>query len=175
MGFRPRLSEERLDHQPARTRPSRGGGFGWAGNRQGINTPLEPFKPAVEALHRFLEDWTARQNIHSLPRNLVGFSQGAALAYAYSLIHPEEVHAVAGMAGFLPAGSEGYFPGKPLQGKPVFVAHGSLDETVPIDAAGRAVRGLEAAGARVTYCVTDVGHKLGAACLRSLNQFVSGL
>jgi len=47
------------------------------------------------------------------------------------------------------------------------VAHGTQDQLVPIDRARTSIELLEQAGAQVTYCEDEVGHKLSAnACVR---------
>jgi phospholipase/carboxylesterase len=58
-----------------------------------------------------------------------------------------------------------------LKGKPVFVAHGTRDETVTIESARASIEILEQAGAQVTFCEDDVGHKVSAGCLRALKDF----
>ena len=71
----------------------------------------------------------------------------------------------------MPEGADRFISRQPLQGKRVFVAHGNQDELVPVERARRSVELLKQAGARVTYCEHQVGHKLGAACFRSLQTF----
>jgi predicted esterase len=51
------------------------------------------------------------------------------------------------------------------------VAHGERDEIVRMDRAYHAVDVLEQAGAQVTGCFDDVGHKLGASCFRGLENY----
>jgi predicted esterase len=60
-----------------------------------------------------------------------------------------------------------------LEGKSFFVAHGTKDQTVPIERARAALTLLEQAGAQVTFCEDDVGHKVSVACLRALKDFFS--
>jgi phospholipase/carboxylesterase len=62
-----------------------------------------------------------------------------------------------------------------LEGKPFFAAHGTRDETVTIDVARASMEILEQAGAKVTFCEDDVGHKVSAACLRALKSFFSDM
>jgi phospholipase/carboxylesterase len=147
------------------------GGYGWTPNRLGIETPIDDFLAACASLNRLISVWEQEHALPPIPADLVGFSQGAALAYSFSLIYPEKIDKVAGLAGFLPSRASRYFSSRPLSGKHVLIAHGTRDETVPIQAAEEAVRGLELAGARVDYCVSDVGHKLGSACLHALDEF----
>ena len=60
---------------------------------------------------------------------------------------------------------------RPLEGKSFFVAHGTKDETVTIDRARASIALLEQAGAHVTYCEDEVGHKVSVKCLQGLKNF----
>jgi predicted esterase len=42
---------------------------------------------------------------------------------------------------------------------------------VPLERARGSIEMLEGAGAQVTFCEAEVGHKLSAECLRSLRSF----
>ncbi len=148
-----------------------GGGYGWHPHTSGIRTGIDDFKPAVEGLMRLIDRWSASQNVDASTFSLIGFSQGTALCYALALLHPARVEKLAGLAGFLPAGAETLAKPGLLEGKPIYVAHGSQDDTVPVERARQAVETLERAGAKVTYCEDQVGHKLGANCLRGLESF----
>ena len=101
----------------------------------------------------------------------MGFSQGAALVSAMALMHPERINRIGLLAGFVPAGAEALADTRPLSGTDVFVAHGTSDEMVKIEFARRSVRLLQEAGANVTYCEDEVGHKLSVKCLRALQAF----
>jgi len=144
-------------------RPPQSGGRGWPG--------LEDFRPAGEALIALMEAYAAANNLEAEAFDVMGFSQGAALAIALALTYPRRIGRAAVLSGFLPAGSEERLPERPLNGKPFFVAHGTRDEMVRIEYAHRTVEFLEQAGARVTSCEDEVGHKVGAACLRALEHF----
>ena len=61
---------------------------------------------------------------------------------------------------------------RPLDGKSVFVTHGTRDEMVPIDRARASVAVLEQAGARIVYCEDEVGHKVSLNCLRALRSYL---
>ncbi len=148
------------------------GGYSWSPPRTRKGWPgLDDFRPAVQALLELLTP--AHFPGAALDRvDLVGFSQGTALAYAFALIQPQRVRAVAGLSGFLPDGVATFLGSeKPLQGKPVFVSHGAQDDIVPIDMARRSVEFLQQAGAEVTYCEDEAGHKLGADCFSALGSF----
>ena len=103
--------------------------------------------------------------------DLMGFSQGGALSNVLAFLYPERIRRTAILAGFVPAGLEALAPKRPLEGRPFFIAHGTKDEMVRIDRARESISILEEAGAKVTYCEDNVGHKVSANCLRALNQF----
>jgi predicted esterase len=77
------------------------------------------------------------------------------------------------LAGFVPSGMEEIVAKSPLEGKTVFVAHGTKDEMVPVQRAHVSVELLERAGAKVTYCEDEVGHKVSVTCLRALESYFS--
>ncbi len=64
---------------------------------------------------------------------------------------------------------------QPLAGKSCFMAHGTQDELVPVARARQARQTLLEAGAKVTYCEDDVGHKLSASCFRGMGKFFENL
>ena len=101
----------------------------------------------------------------------MGFSQGAALCYAFTLSYPNRVASLAALSGFMPDDVETIVNKKPLSEHSIFVTHGTLDHLVPVDRARRAVKLLGQAGAKVTYCEAEVGHKLGVDCFRALANF----
>lgn len=168
--FAQRLPKDSLLVAPRGLYPDPEGGFTWYPD-QGRDWPeITAFEPAVQALDELLDpghfpdvDWTDVR--------MVGFSQGAALVYSYGLVHPDRVRALAGLAGFLPEGAQTLSGNRPLDGKPVFVAHGTEDITVPVARGRDAVRLLEEAGAKVTYCEDSVGHKLSLNCFKGLEAF----
>lgn len=146
------------------------GGYGWHKYNPGAWPWVDDFLPAVESLHNLLHSGPFYPADISVV-NLVGFSQGAALAFAFALKYPSRVDRIAGLSGFLPEGSDALLRNKPLKGKPIFIAHGEQDRLVPVDKARQAVKLLESAGSQVTYCEDDVGHKLSMSCYRGLENF----
>jgi phospholipase/carboxylesterase len=91
-----------------------------------------------------------------------------------AFLHPNRIRRVGILAGFIPSGLEEFASQRPLEGKPFFVAHGTRDDMVPIDRARASIEILEQAGAQVTYCEDEVGHKVSLPCLRALREFMTG-
>jgi phospholipase/carboxylesterase len=130
------------------------------------------FHPAIEKLLILIENWPATFPAADFSRfRLAGFSQGGALAYTFTLLHPEQVTALAGLASFLPDGAAAYLPEGALAGLPVYISHGEKDTLVPVARARQAAQLLDRAGAQVTYCESDVGHKLSADCFKGMEVF----
>jgi phospholipase/carboxylesterase len=132
---------------------------------------LEDLQASADALLALTGAYAASVGVSSDRFDIIGFSEGAALAITLTLMHPEKIRRVGVLAGFAPAGADRLPTGPVLQGKPVFVAHGTQDRRVPISASRESVRLLERLGARVTVCEAEIGHKVSAACLHGLQTF----
>ena len=149
------------------------GGFSWRPIRSdNLGWPsLDDLRPAAESLISLMDGYSADKNLDASQFDVMGFSQGAALTNTITLLHPERIRRVGILAGFVPANAEQIIERKPLKDKAIFIAHGRLDETVKIETARQSVKLLEMAGANTTFCVDEVGHKVGAHCLRELEGF----
>jgi phospholipase/carboxylesterase len=151
--------------------PARPSGYSWRrGPGHGWPT-LVDLEPAVGSLLALIDAYAADNGLDAAQFDAVGFSQGAALVAALTLLQPARVGRAGVLAGFIPEGAEALARSRPLGGKPFFVAHGTRDPRVPVEHAHTTVRLLEEAGAQVTYCEDDVAHKLGLKCLRALESF----
>ncbi len=153
--------------------PASRGGYSWRVIRPGTwgHATLDDLRPSTEALVRFVDEWSLSVGLGARSFDVMGFSQGGALAAVLSLLYPERVGKVAVLSAFVPEGAEPYLRDGALTGKSYFIAHGRLDGLVPPERARRSVALLEEAGARVTFCEAEVGHKVGATCLSALRAF----
>ncbi len=169
--FASRLPEDALLIAPRAPYPSEIGGFSWVERKSGELPWLDDFRFPVELVQMLLNDLSGRFVGDFSQIDLVGFSQGGALALAFAMLNPARVKRVAGLATFLPEKSDDLISRKPLVGKSIFMGHGTEDDIVPVELARDAVRQLQAAGADVSYCETEVGHKLGADCFNAYAAF----
>jgi phospholipase/carboxylesterase len=96
----------------------------------------------------------------------MGFSQGAALAFAAAQ-GGMKVAGIIALAGFVPYGDL-----QGLENVPVFWGHGTHDELVPVERARKDVKRLLDGAAEVHFCEADVGHKLGIECTRGLKHWL---
>lgn len=152
---------------------SREGGYSWRAPDSGKWPSMASLEPSALALADFLDAWPRANGLDASQVDMIGFSQGAAMTFAFGLLYPARVRKMAILAGFAPDGAEPFATPGHLGGKKVFVAHGTQDETVPIAQAQRSLQLLEQAGAEVVYCESDVKHKLSADCLKALEAFLS--
>lgn len=146
------------------------GGYSWREIRTGTwgLASLVDFRPAADALIGFLDDWAATTDLDGNQFDLMGFSQGAAMVYTLALLYPQRIRRMAALSGFVPEG--GTIPD--LTGKPVFISHGRQDEMIPVERSRQAAAQFEKAGALVTYCESDTGHKVSKECLKALELFL---
>lgn len=154
--------------------PAEQGGYSWRPPQTATfgRPSLETLKPAAEALISLIDAYSSSVRVDAAEFDVMGFSQGAAMSNVLALLYPHRIHKAAILAGFIPSGLEDVIARRPLTGKPFFVAHGTQDEMVPVDRARASVTLLEQAGAQVTYCEDEVGHKVSANCLRALKDFM---
>lgn len=171
--FSPHLPPGHVLIAPRGLYPSPLGGYSWHPFQNKAWPNVEDFYPAIETINQILDD-VYFNNADFSRLSVVGFSQGAALAYTYLIKHPPIFVKFAGLSGFLPEGIEDILSGRPLEGKQGYVTHGTQDNLVPIARARRSVELLESAGAQITYCEGDVGHKLSIECFRGMETFFVG-
>ena len=149
------------------------GGYSWSSRNTGLEdrSSLEQLRPSAESLLRIVDEYVASINIDASTIDVIGFSQGAAMCSTLAFLYPQRIRKVGMLAGFVPTGLEELVSQRPVEGKPFFVAHGTKDETVTIETARASVEVLEQAGAQVTFCEDNVGHKVSVNCLRALKTF----
>lgn len=157
---------------PYTTSPS---GYSWRTPQFGTEerSSLEQLRPAAEALIKLIDAYQLSAGIEASVFDVMGFSQGAAMSNLLTFLYPQRIRKTGILAGFVPSGLEDLAVQRPLEGKPFFVAHGTKDETVPVDHARTSIEILEQAGARVTYCEDEVGHKVSLNCLHALRSFLA--
>jgi len=134
---------------------------------------LEQLRPSAEALIKLIDAYQLSAGLEVRVFDVMGFSQGAAMSNLLAFLYPERIRKSGILAGFVPGGLDELVARRPLEGKPFFVAHGTKDETIPVDRARTSIEILEQAGAHVTYCEDEVGHKVSLNCLRALRDFLA--
>lgn len=159
---------------PRAPHPSEMTGYSWRPHQPGTfgRPSLEELIPAADTLIRLVDEYQASAGIEADTFDVMGFSQGAAMSNVLAFLYPERVRKIGILAGFVPGGLEKYAANRPLEGRSVFVTHGTKDEMVPIDRARASMEVLEQAGAKIIYCEDEVGHKVSLNCLRALRTYL---
>ncbi len=153
------------------------GGYSWrkmTPGRWGLMS-LDELRPAVESLLKLVDEWPPLAEVAARPFDLMGFSQGACMSYAFGMLYPDRVRRLAALSGFLPNGTEELLTARILAEKPVFVAHGRQDDMVAVERARQAAALLQEVGVAVTYCESDGGHKVSKECLAAMAGFFGGV
>jgi phospholipase/carboxylesterase len=171
--FASRLPDRYLLLAPRGLNTTPMGGYGWHAITEGKVWPwVDDFRPAIDKLVTLMDNWPPKAPSADFGRfRLAGFSQGGALGYSFAMLHPDRVVALAGLASFLPDGASAHLQPGSLTGLPVYLSHGVKDKLVPVARARQAAQLLDQAGAKVTFCESDVGHKLSADCFRGMEVF----
>lgn len=149
------------------------GGFSWRQIKPGTwgKATMDELVPMVNRLTKFVDEW-AEENRISIPQfDVMGFSQGAAMAYAMFLTYPERIRRVAALAGFIPIGGKNWLSKGKMVGKSIFISHGRADDKIPVAQARFAVNSLKEAGAEVVYCETNTGHKVSRECMGEMKKY----
>ncbi|MDX1378536.1 MAG: hypothetical protein R3307_06790 [Anaerolineales bacterium] len=149
-------------------------GYSWRTIQPGTfgRPTFEQLLPAAEALIRLIDEYQASAGFDASEFDVMGFSQGAAMSSVLAFLYPQRIQKIGILAGFVPSGVDEYIASRPLAGKKIFVAHGTKDDTVPVDRARSSMEILKDAGAEITYCEDDVGHKVSLNCVRALRTYL---
>lgn len=150
------------------------GGFAWF-----TYDDHHRFQPKLPALAAALDQLA--HFVHTLPRFypvdptrivLMGFSQGAITLNGFILSNPTAAAGVASLAGAMPPLANAKPQGNVLAGMPVFIAHGSRDDVVPLAEAQQTRDLYTAFGADVTYGEYPTTHKMHSQAMKDLKRWL---
>jgi len=159
------------------------GGYSWTPAAARDEFDQADFQEAIEHLSRFLHEVSTLYQVDRQRVIVMGFSQGAALSYTFSLAHPELLRGVIALAGFLSNRSSALpsaLAGTRATSKArwdvsqlsYLIIHGAHDEAVPIERAREARSALESRGASVEYHEHRVGHKVSAQGMQEIKIWI---
>lgn len=111
-------------------------------------------------LAQFIREATIHYTVESRPVVAIGFSNGANMAQAIALLHPDVVSTVIGFSGMYPFGDRD--PITDATGVTIFSTGGDSDPMAPLPSADRLVDVAQSHGATVTRVVRPGGHGITA-------------
>jgi phospholipase/carboxylesterase len=147
------------------------GRFSWHPRQQDEWPMLSAFDTAVDTLLQLLDVLPQLYDADPEQIYLMGFSQGAATAFATAIREPERIQGIASLVGFMPLGVDEAIDTARLTDLPVFMAVGTEDERIPLEIARECAKVVRATGAYLEYREYKMGHKLNGAAMRKLGQW----
>lgn len=147
------------------------GGWSWW-DMSVLGSKREEILFAADRLTRGLEEFLSLYSLTPSCRIGLGFSQGSILMSGIALRQLFQFDGVAVLAGGVLRPIEL----REASGKTsFFIAHGSLDQTIPVTQARAGVAELENLGFKVQYVEEEVGHKVGVQGMRALKGWLLGV
>ncbi len=131
----------------------------------------ETFMESYETLVGWLEDFAVETGVPWERTVIGGFSQGAVMACSLVLGTGRASPAgLLAMSGFIPD-VEGFDLELARPGLPIAITHGTLDPVIGVEFARAARQRLEAAGNRLLYRESPVGHGIDPAVIPELRAW----
>lgn len=139
---------------------------------------LDPVRPIInpqqaessrQKLLTFIDETIVRYGVDASRVYLMGFSQGAIMSFSVGLTHPEKIAGIVAMSGrVLPEIVPHSAAPEALRDLPIFVAHGTEDQVLPIHH-GRAARELlQRLPVALTYREYPMGHQISDQSLADI-------
>lgn len=149
------------------------GGYVWYEHGQEGVPDEETFRTGMGLLQKFVEEVKVGYPVDPKRLILLGFSQGAMMAYATALVDPSSFRGIAALSGYVPSRSHLPLQLSSLAGFPVFISHGWNDMVIPVRFGREAARLLTDAGANVTYHEYLMGHEISEETIRDLKGWIA--
>ena len=165
------LAPEWLLVAPRAIKEDPDGGYSWRIRERDEWPTLVQFDVAVGAVVDFIEALPDLYGADLDRLYLMGFSQGAATAYAVAMRYPDLVKGIAGLVGFVPMECDDLAAAEPLEGMPIFMAVGKEDERIPYSRSLACAHTLQMVGADLDYHEYEMGHRLNAEAMRDLKAW----
>lgn len=169
--FAQAVPEEWLLVAPRAIKEDPRGGYSWRIRQKNEWPTLAQFDVPVGAAADFIEALPELYDADLDRLYLMGFSQGAALAFAIAMHHPHLVRGVASLVGFLPMECDDMATAAAMEGMPVFMAVGKQDPRIPYERSLSCAHTLHMAGADLDYHDYDMEHRLNAEAMRDLKAW----
>jgi phospholipase/carboxylesterase len=146
-------------------------GFAWAQIAENKYPSYDQYLPSTKQLLSNLNSLREEYHLAESKMNIVGFSQGGAMAYLLSAIIPDEIKSIFSIAGFLPQGTIERLQKLERRSHQFFILHGARDKLVPVEIAIQDEASLRSIGYQTHLCIDEnSGHKLGATCTEILKS-----
>jgi phospholipase/carboxylesterase len=141
-------------------------------DEQGIGDSSERLRALIEREHG--------RGIDYARIVVAGFSQGGAIALHTALRFPQRLAGIVGLSTWLPLADAFVSEVRtrrsdPPSGLPVFMAHGSADQVIPIEFGRRSAQAIEEAGFSVAWHEYPMAHAVCPAEIADLRNWLLGV
>jgi phospholipase/carboxylesterase len=148
-------------------------GYGWFPLTGGGEIDPGEFAAGAGAIREFLDAACHQYPVD--PRKLVvlGFSQGAVMAYDLVLRDPGRFAGLAALSSWLPDELADAVAADPARGSlPTFVSHGSEDPMIPVERGRESRDALLRLGVPTVYREYEMGHEIRTETLKDLVEWL---
>jgi phospholipase/carboxylesterase len=144
-------------------------GYGWWPISPGREMDPAAFERARARLRKFIDGVFARYPIERRKIVVLGFSQGAVMAYDLVLSEPERFAGLVALSSWLPEPIDRAIPpNEALRNFPALVIHGTQDPMIPVARGQESRQRLIARGLNVHYREYSMQHEIRPEALREL-------
>jgi phospholipase/carboxylesterase len=138
-------------------------------DQRGVGFPdARELATSLDLLHRFLAEVVEAYPIDPKRLYVGGFSMGAAMSASLALTVPERVAGAMVLSGYLPLESGLALRPQDAANHPMFVAHGTQDQVIPVSFGRQTKEYLVETPIDLTYREYPGGHEIGYGELRDL-------
>lgn len=132
----------------------------------------EGVKRSTAEIHKLI-DHEVQRGIPSDHIILAGFSQGSVIAFYSGLTYPSPLAGIVALSGLLPHAEELIASASPAnQQIPIFIAHGTMDNIVPIKLGELSYQALVAAGYEVSWHTYPMAHSVCMEEISDISGFI---
>ncbi|MGB2868403.1 MAG: alpha/beta fold hydrolase [Bacteroidota bacterium] len=151
------------------------GGYTWYDLREADTPDPHQFMESYSKLTQSLSDFRQHYPVDAEHVFFLGFSMGTVMAYALSLAQPGIAKGVVAHSGYVPLGTPLEFQWQKQDAISYFIAHGTLDPIIPIEAARKARELLSKTKATLTYREYPIHHQISEESLRDAAYWLRNL
>lgn len=137
-----------------------GPGYAWYRYLGGVRPDPHHYQHSLDELHALIEALPSRLPVQPGPLFLGGFSQGGTVSLGYTLCHPESVHTILNLSGFLADHPSVRVTPQAVAHTRIYWPHGTLDGSVPHAIAQQGRAQLLAADAFLAAPDYPMGHTI---------------
>jgi phospholipase/carboxylesterase len=138
------------------------GGYAWYDlDPRGVGYPGgDTLTQSLDLLDRFIDEILRAYPIADGQLYVGGFSMGAAMSATLALLFPDRIAGALVLSGYVPAEAGLPYQLDAVAGHPVFEAHGTWDQVIPVEWGRRSRDFFAGTSVDLTYMEYPIGHEI---------------